>query len=116
MEPTARGEIQNRVVEMITRGLEEGTISEDRARAIAKLVLEQLPENMTEEELLTILPKLDDEFKEMTEVILPVVMDYEKKIREEVQTKVIGLVRARKFSEALAAARKGIDDSSKLFD
>lgn len=109
-----RERVQAQVVELITQGLEEGTISEDRARNIARLVLERLPEGVSNEELMQILPKLDDDFAELTEVVLPIVSEYEEKLRQAVESKVLDLVRARKFKEALDLTRQGIDMSRNL--
>lgn len=109
-----REDIQTKIVELITKGLETGTISEERARSIAKLVLEKLPDGTTDNELMHILPHLDDEFTELSEIVLPIVLEYEEKIRRTVEDKVVRLVRARKFKEALDMARKGIEYSSKL--
>ncbi len=106
--------VQSQVVELITDGLEEGTISEDRARSIAQMVLEKLPEGISDKELMSVLPTLDDEFRELSDVVLPIVLDYEKKITTVIEDKVLKLVRAKKFKDALQLARKGIEYTRKL--
>lgn len=114
MDQSLRQKVQAEVVNIITRGLEEGTISEERAREMAKLILEKLPEGVSDEELLAIIPKLDDEFTELTEVVLPIVTEYEQKIRTAVEEKALKLVRDQKFTEALELARKGIEMAKNL--
>jgi hypothetical protein len=109
-----REQIQSQVVQLITKGLEDGSISEDRAREIARLILNKVPENVSNEELMQILPKLDDEFFELTEVVLPIISDYEEKIRKAVEQKALEFVRQRKFQEALDTARKGIEYTKQI--
>jgi hypothetical protein len=109
-----RDQIQSEVVKLITKGLEDGSMSEDRARSIAKLILEKLPEDLKGEELLKVLPQLDDEFGELAEIVLPVLVEYEERIRVTVEAKVLDLVRQKKFTEAMEAAKKGIEYSQQL--
>jgi len=109
-----REKVQSQVVALITKGLEEGTISEDRARGIAKVILDKLPDGLKDEELMFVLPHLDDEFTELSDVVLPIITEYDEKIRLAVEKKVLELIRAKKFTEALATVRQGLAYSSKL--
>jgi hypothetical protein len=109
-----REKVQKQVVEVITKGLEEGEMSEERAREIAQVILEKLPEDISNQELIHTIPKLDDEFKELTDVVLPIMIDYERKIREAVDQKVSRLIKQKKFEEAVKIARKGIDYTEKF--
>ncbi len=109
-----RERVQKQVVELITSGLEAGTLSEDRARGIAKMILETLPENLNDQDLMFLIPKLDDEFRELSDVVLPIILEYELKLRQAVEQKVLELLRARKFKEATEAAQKGIELSRLL--
>lgn len=109
-----REQIQTQIVELITKGLEQGSISEDRARSIAKLVLEKLPEGINNQELMQVLPQLDNEFAELSDVVIPIIVEYEERIRSAVEAKVLKLVREQKFSEAVATARKGIEFAKQI--
>ena len=109
-----REKIQAQVVEIISRGLEEGSINEDRARAIAQLIIESLPEGLSEQQLIEVIPKLDNEFRELSEVVLPIVIEYETKLKSAASRKVIDLANVKKFSEATALARRAIEESKKL--
>jgi hypothetical protein len=109
-----RDKVQAQVVSLLTKGLEAGTISEERARAIAKIVLEKLPEGLSDQELMSILPKLDDDFKELSDIVLPIMIEYEERIRKVVEERVLNLVRARKFSEAIEMTRKAIEYSKQF--
>jgi hypothetical protein len=109
-----RDKVQKQVVEIITTGLEEGEISEDRAREIAKLIIEEIPEDISDRDLIHTLPKLDDEYSELKDVVLPIMLDYEKRIRLAVEEKVHKLVMQRKFEEAVKVARQGINYTEKF--
>jgi hypothetical protein len=114
MAKNLREQVQTQVVQLITKGLEQGTISEERGRSIAKLILDKLPEDINDKELMLILPKLDDEFEELSEVVVPIMVEYEDRIRKAVEEKVLNLVRQKNFTQALETARKGIEYSKQL--
>ncbi len=109
-----RERVQKAVVKVITHGLESGSISEDRARGIAKMILEKVPDGISDKELIEVVPTLDDEFAELGEVVIPIVVEYEEKVRKIIEGKVLNLVRARKFEDAIDMARKGMDYSKQL--
>ncbi len=109
-----RERVQKAVVQVITKGLESGSISEDRARGIAKMILEKVPDGISDKDLIEVVPTLDDEFAELGEVVIPIVVEYEEKVRKIIEAKVLGLVRARKFEDAIDMARKGMDYSKQL--
>jgi hypothetical protein len=109
-----RERVQKEVVKVITKGLESGSISEDRARGIAKMILEKVPDGISDKELIEVVPTLDDEFAELGEVVIPIVVEYEEKVRKIIEGKVLNLVRARKFEDAIDMARKGMDYSKQL--
>lgn len=109
-----RTQIQTQIVDLITEKLKTGQLSEDRARQIAQLVLDKLPEGINQEELMRTLPKLDDHFRELSDVVLPIMVDYEQRLRAAIEGKVLELMRAERFQEALDTARKGIDYTSQV--
>lgn len=109
-----RERVQKAVVKVITKGLESGSISEDRARGIAKMILEKVPDGVSDKDLIEVIPTLDDEYPELGEVVIPIVMEYEEKVRKIIEGKVLNLVRARKFEDAIDMARKGMDYSRQL--
>lgn len=109
-----REQIQAKVVELITKRLEAGTISEERARSIAQLILEKLPEDISNQEMMLVLPKLDDEFAELSDVVLPILVEYEEKVRQAVEGKVLNLIKQGKFAEARDMAKKAIEYTQQL--
>lgn len=109
-----REKIQADIVSLITQKLQSGEMTQERAQKIAAVVLEKLPEDITIEELYKVLPKLDDDFRELADVVVPVMIEYEKKIHSILETRVLKLVRAKKFKEAMIEARRGIEIEKKL--
>lgn len=109
-----REQVQAQIVSLITSKLQSGEMSEERAREIAAMVLEKLPEDLSDQELMLVLPKLDDNFRELSDVVMPIIIDYEKKIKNTIEEKVLKLVREQRFQQALQLAKQGIDYQSKL--
>lgn len=109
-----REKIQRDIVGLITEKLKTGEMSQQRSKEIASVVLEKLPEDISYNDLMQIIPKLDDEFGELAEVVVPVMIDYEKKLHSVIEQKVLSLVRQKKFKEAMQEARKGIEIEKRL--
>lgn len=109
-----KSEIQAKVVELITLKLESGQMSPERAKEIAKMILDKLSGEYSFEELIKIIPKLDDQFEELGQVIVPVMVDYEKKMREEINTKIDDHLQQKNFDEVLRIAKEAIALESQL--
>ncbi len=109
-----KSEVQAKIVELITKKLETGQMSPDRAKEIAKMILDKLSGSYTFEELIQILPKLDDHFEELGQVIVPVMVDYEKKFREEINSKIDNHLQQKNFDEVLRLAKDAIAKESQL--
>ena len=109
-----REKVQSDVVALITARLKAGEMSQERAQKIAAMVLEKMPETVSYSEIMRIVPKLDDEFGELAEVVVPIMIEYEKKLHQAIEGRVLKLVREQKFKEAMIEARKGIELEKKL--
>jgi hypothetical protein len=109
-----REQVQKAVVEVITKGLQDGTVTEERAKNIAKMILEKLPEGITYEAFITILPKLDDDYQEISGVIVPIMEQYELKMREINDTKITELIKDGKIDEALNLTNQAIEKERDL--
>jgi len=72
---------------MIVRELQEklktGEITGDRAKVIAKIVLEMVPEDIVEEELAKIIPQLDDKISELAGVVYQILSDKDEQERSK---------------------------------
>lgn len=106
--------LQQDIVAVITKKLEAGAMTEERAKAIAKMTLEKLPESISYEELMKIVPTLDDEFEELRSAIFPIVSDYQKKVAAKVQAQVTSLLKEKKYMEVLELTKKALEFESTL--
>lgn len=106
--------VQKAVVEVITKGLQDGTVTEERAKNIAKMILEKLPEGITYEAFITVLPKLDDDYQEISGVIVPIMEQYETKMRKTNDGKITELIKDGKIDEALNLTNQAIEKERDL--
>ena len=66
---TLRQKLESMIVQELQKKLMAGEITGDRAKEIAKIVLETVPENVAEEELIRIVAVLDDKASELAGVV-----------------------------------------------
>lgn len=109
-----REKLQQDIVSIITRKLESGEMTEERAKSIAKLTLEKLPEGISYKKMMEILPTLDDEFEELKTAIIPIITDYQNKIAQHVQIQLSELLKQQKYEDAMKLAKKAIEFESRL--
>ena len=107
-------QLQSKIVEIITSKLESGEITQDRAKEIAKFVLDQLPDGVSYQKLMEIVPKLDDHFHELSEAVVPIMVDYEKKMKAIIEDRISTLLKANKLDEALDITQKAINFEKSL--
>lgn len=75
---TLRSKIEQDVVNELVTRLEHHEISLERVAQIARFILAQLPENLTDEETLQLIPTLDDGFTELAVVVNNALSEYAK--------------------------------------
>ncbi|MBP9758810.1 hypothetical protein KBD45_03875 [Candidatus Dojkabacteria bacterium] len=109
-----REKLQQDIVSIITRKLESGEMTEERAKLIAKMTLEKLPEDISYKKLMEVLPSLDDDFEELKTAIIPIITDYQSKIAQHVQMQISGLLKQQKYEAAMKLAQKAIEFESSL--
>lgn len=109
-----REQVQKSIVGIITKNLEAGIMSEDRAKEIAKYVLDILPEGITYEKLIEIVPTLDDNFAELTVAVLPVMVEYEQKMKALVNEQLSTLLKEGRVEDAIKIANQAIEQEKKL--
>ncbi|MBD3362479.1 hypothetical protein GF362_02060 [Candidatus Dojkabacteria bacterium] len=109
-----REKVQQDIVNIITKKLEAGEMTEERAKAIAKLTLEKLPEGLTYEQLMKIIPTLDDEFEELRVAVYPIIQEYQQKISKKVESTISDLMQQKKYEDALNLVKKAINFEKKL--
>ncbi len=101
--------IKKRSVEVISQKLSDKEIDNNRAKEIAKHVLDSLSGDFTYDTLMSLIPKLDDDYKELTVVIFPVVLEYQRKISEETKNTVSHLLKNKRFGDALRLINKSLE-------
>ena len=99
-------EVEKEIAELLLTKLEHLEISLERASQIARFSLNTLPEGLTDEQVMQIIPKLDDEFFELSEIVYKHMMEYEEKYKPLVLDEVNELVRHKHFDEASALMKK----------
>lgn len=93
-------QLEQDLANLILTKLEYLDITFERASQIAKFILIQLPENLTDEEVMQIIPTLDDEFTELAEIVSKYMTSYEEKYQETVTKKAEELIKHHHFEEA----------------
>lgn len=92
--------VEKEISELLLAKMEHLEVSLDRASKIAKFVLHVLPEGLSDEQIQQIIPKLDDEFFELSEIVNEHIKEYEEKYGPVIMEKVHELTRHRDFDEA----------------
>lgn len=109
-----RERVQKEIVDLITAKLESGAMTDERAKQIAKYVLDKLPENISYQSLIDIIPKLDDEFSELSAAVVPIMSEFEIKVKKTVDAQIHKLIEEGKLDEALLLTKKAIAYDKKL--
>lgn len=107
-------EVQAQIVALITKKLETGEMTPDRAKEIASMILEKMPEDMSDEQLLEIIPKLDDHFNELAQVVVPIMLDYEAQMRMEVNRQIDEHLKQKDFDSVLQITKQAIEKEKQL--
>lgn len=95
-----RNVVMQSIVDLIKEKVAHDEMNDERAKKIADLVLQKLPSNISYESLMKVIPSLDDHFRELSEVVVPIMVEYEKRIKEEVEKVVSKLLKEGKLDEA----------------
>lgn len=94
------------ILEIIKEKLMAGEMDSERAKAIARMLLDKLHPPLTLEQIYNIAPTLDDHFTELAKAVLPVMRDHEKEVKNIVAAHAEKLIASRKVDEALAKLKE----------
>ncbi|MDO9028200.1 MAG: hypothetical protein Q7U68_04995, partial [Candidatus Roizmanbacteria bacterium] len=86
-------QLEQGVAKLLLTRLEHFDITLERASQIAKFSLAHLPENLTDEQVMKIIPSLDDEFIELAEIVYKHMSNYEEKYKNEAIKNVQDLIK-----------------------
>lgn len=109
-----REQIEASVVDFIKQKVEAEEMSEERAQQLAQSILDRLKPGMSLEDLYKTLPHLDDNFSEISHIIVPYLRDYEEGVTKPAIDQVRQLIRNGHYHEAEQLAEKVIHQDVKL--
>ncbi|OGG16029.1 hypothetical protein A3D78_01330 [Candidatus Gottesmanbacteria bacterium RIFCSPHIGHO2_02_FULL_39_14] len=92
--------LERDVAKFLIDKLEHYNLSLEKASLIAKFILSHLPENLTDEQIIQILPTLDDSFVELAGVVHKYISEFEKIHKHEISLKIEDLIKHNHFDEA----------------
>ncbi len=105
-----RKKIELDILEIIEKKLKNGQMDVDRAKAIARMVLDKLHPPLTLEQIYQIVPTLDDEFTELSAAVFPVVREHDDKVRDIVAAHAEKLIKSGKLAEAHSILKQAMQD------
>ncbi|OGE32833.1 hypothetical protein A3C59_04390 [Candidatus Daviesbacteria bacterium RIFCSPHIGHO2_02_FULL_36_13] len=114
MDPEAyRKKLELDILTIIEEKLRNGQMDAERAKAIARMVLDKLHPPLTLEQIHQIAPTLDDHFAELAKAVMPIIHDHEEEVKKVVSEHASKLIKSGKIDEALSilkqATQKGIE-------
>ncbi len=95
-----RKQLERNILLIMEEKLQNGEMDADRARAIARMLLDKLHPPLTLEQIYKIAPTLDDHFTELVKAVLPVLQDHEEETKHIVSEHAEKLIKSGKFDEA----------------
>lgn len=104
-----RKNLERDILAVIEEKLKNGQMDSERAKAIARLVLDKLHPPLTLEQIYEIAPTLDNHFAELAAAILPVTQDHDEKIRNIVTEHAQKLIKMGKIDEASTLLKQAIN-------
>lgn len=109
-----RETIEAAIVDVIKQKVESEEMTEERSQQLAQAVLSALHPGMSLEELYKALPHLDDNFSEISHIIVPYLRDYETGVTQKAAIQVQQLIRDKRYKEAQELADRVIKQDVKL--
>lgn len=97
---TYRKKIELDILKIMEEKLRNGQMDAERAKAIARMVLDKLHPPLTLEQIHQIAPTLDDHFTELARAVLPIVQDHEEEVKKIVSEHAEKLIKMGKINEA----------------
>ena len=102
--------LEREIAELLLNKLEHLEITPKRASQIARFVLNTLPDGMTNKDTQRLLPELDDEFFELSEIVYKHMSEYEEKYKSLVLDEASSLVKHGRLEEASDLMRKYFEE------
>lgn len=93
-------QLEKEIAELLLKKLESFGITLERASQIARFTLSKLPGDLSDQQVLTVLPGLDDEYYELAGIVLKHLEEYERLYKPVILSQVQDLIRHHHFEEA----------------
>lgn len=107
-------QVEQEIARLLLVKLEKFNITFERASQIAKFILAHLPENLTDEQVVKIIPSLDDQFYELSELVHKHMLGYEEKYKENTIKNMQDMIKHKHFQEASNMAFKYFEQKVEL--
>jgi len=99
-------QVEQEIANLLIDKLEHVQITPERAAQIARFIVKSIPTQMTDQQMLDIIPHLDDEFFELAAIVQKHLDEYEKVNEPIVEHKVEELMKQGHFQEATDLMKK----------
>lgn len=93
-------QVEQEIANFLISKLENHEITPEHAAQIAKFVVKSIPTQMTDQQMMQIIPSLDDEFVELASIVLGHLKDYRDKNESQVQATVEEYLKQGQFQKA----------------
>lgn len=93
-------QVEQDIANLLLDKLEKFEIDFERASQIAKFTLAHLPANLSDEQVMQIIPSLDDKYLELATIVHKYMHEYEEKYKPIVTKQVEELIKNQHFDEA----------------
>lgn len=107
-----RKKIELDILRIIEEKLQKGQMDADRAKAIARMVLDKLHPPLSLEYIYQIVPTLDDHFSELTDAVLPVIKDHDEELKNLIANHAEKLIKQGKIDEATKVLKQATENKS----
>lgn len=98
---------EQEIADILIDKLEHENITPERAAQIARFIVKSIPSHViSDEQMLAIIPKLDDEFTELASVVMKHLDDYEKTNKKIIVNEVEQLINKGLLKEASGLMEK----------
>ncbi len=109
-----RKKIEKEVLEIIEERLKARKMNAERAREIARYILDTLKPQMSLNQIHQVVQQFDDHFPELVPVVIEVSNDYEQRIKSAVTEHVGNLLKQNKVDEANTVLKQALNKELKL--
>lgn len=93
-------QVEQEIANLLIDKLEDQEITPEHASQIAKIVVSSIPTQMTDQQMMDVIPTLDDKFTELASIVYKHLKDYEEKFKPQVEATVNELVKQGEFQKA----------------